>query len=203
MRSDILGVVLAGGSSSRFGTPKSLARVGGRALVARVTDALHAVLDDVVVLANDPAIAAAVDGPVAADEVPGLGPLGGIVTALRRAAREGRSGALCVAGDMPFVEAELLRLILDDARTHPGEIVAPEGGRRGIEPLCAYYPVAALPTAEAALAAGERAPYRLIERVPARTIPIERVRAIGSPEVLFFNVNTREDLDRAERIAEG
>jgi molybdopterin-guanine dinucleotide biosynthesis protein A len=198
---DAIGAVLAGGLSTRFGSPKALAMIAGRTALRRVADAMVEVGSTVIVVANDPSLADGSGLRIVPDEVPGEGPLGGILTALRIAEAEGMRGALCVACDLPFVSAAMLRLILADAED---EIVVPESpGRRGFEPLCAYYPIAALPAVEAALNAGERAPHRLLERVPHRRIPLAAVRAVGDPEVLFFNLNTPEDLARAQRIAAG
>ena len=192
----VLGAVLAGGASSRFGAPKGLALLGGRTLVARVISSLRAVGVPVVLIANDPAVADQWD-PSMPDREPGCGPLGGIPTALGFAAGEGMNGALCVACDMPLVSPGLLRLILAEADRSPARIVVPESnGRRGFEPLCAYYPVEVLSEAETA-----RAPHELVERFSARLLPLDEVRRLGTPEILFFNVNTPDDLARAERIA--
>src|SRR5687767_8887411 len=91
-----LGVILAGGASRRFGTPKALATVGGRRIIDRVRDALSAAVADVVVSANEQDLFVDLGLPMRADEVAGLGALGGIHTALRWAAERGRSGALVV-----------------------------------------------------------------------------------------------------------
>jgi molybdopterin-guanine dinucleotide biosynthesis protein A len=200
----VLGAVLAGGRSTRFGSPKALAVIGECTALERVAGALREVTDRVVVITGDPAIAAATDLPSLPDDTPGLGPLGGIATALRLAADEGFPGLLCVAVDMPFVGPGLLRRILTVARDRPGGAVVPESpGRRGFEPLCAYYPVGALASARSALEAGERAPHRLLERLAVRRLPLEAIRGLGDPEVVFFNLNTPDDLARAQHIAAG
>jgi molybdopterin-guanine dinucleotide biosynthesis protein A len=197
-----LGAILAGGLSTRFGSHKALAPVGGRLVIDRVARALATVTHRVVVITQHAEISAAAGLPGIQDDEPGLGPLGGIVTALRCAAEDQRPGALCVAADMPFVDAGLLHLILLEAAAAPHEMVMPESrGRRGVEPLCAFYPVEALDAARALLASGERAPHRLMDRAATRRLPLAAVRSVGDPDVLFFNLNTREDLDRAERIA--
>jgi molybdopterin-guanine dinucleotide biosynthesis protein A len=68
-----LGVILAGGASRRFGSPKALARVGGRRIVDRVRDALRAAVPEVVVSANQPELFADLGLPIRGDEVAGLG----------------------------------------------------------------------------------------------------------------------------------
>jgi molybdopterin-guanine dinucleotide biosynthesis protein A len=121
------------------------------------------------------------------------------VTALRWAAERGYGGALCVACDMPFASAALLRRIADGAN---GAIVVPESrGRRGAEPLCAWYPVDCLPEAERMIGQGSWALHLILDRVPTVRIPLAEVERFGDPDVLFLNVNTPADHERAERIA--
>jgi molybdopterin-guanine dinucleotide biosynthesis protein MobB len=82
------------------------------------------------------------------------------------------------------------------------DAVVPEsGGRRGIEPLCAWYSVRCLAEVDRMLADGERQAFRLADRVRADRIPIDEVRRIGDPDILFLNINTVDDLRAAERIA--
>ncbi|HYW09886.1 MAG TPA: molybdenum cofactor guanylyltransferase [Longimicrobium sp.] len=198
---DALGAILAGGASRRFGAPKALATVGGRRVVDRVYDALAAVTGAPVLIANEPALFPDF-AELRADEVGGVGPLAGIATALRWAAERGAGGALCVACDMPFVPPELLRRIL--ARADDGDAVLPEsGGRRGVEPLCAWYSTNALPAIDRMMSEGEHALYRLADRVRAVRLALAQVEECGDPSVLFLNINTPEDHQRAERIAGG
>lgn len=198
-----LGVILAGGASRRFGSPKALARVGGRRIVDRVRDALAAAVPEVVVSANEPAMFEDLHLPVRPDLVAGLGALGGIHTALRWAAERGRPGALVAACDMPWISAELLRVIVERAAFTAADAVVPEsGGPRGIEPLCAWYSVRCLPHVERMIAEGERRVHRLIDRIRADVVPAAEVRRIGDPGILFLNVNTVDDLHAAERHGE-
>ena len=194
--------VLAGGESRRFGAPKALARVGGVRVVDRVTRAARGALGDVVLVANRPELLAGLGLPVRPDAVAGAGALGGVHAALRWAAEEARPGALCVACDMPFLHAGLLRALVERAAADDGDATVPEStGRRGVEPLCAFYSVRCLPEAERMLDAGERRLTDLLERVRTERVPLVEVRRWGAPEVLFLNVNTPADHARAEEIA--
>jgi molybdopterin-guanine dinucleotide biosynthesis protein A len=159
-------------------------------------------VDDLVIVANEPALFADLHLPIRADLHPGLGALAGVETALRRAMDLGRPGTLCVACDLPFVPADLLRVIVYRASKTDGDAVVPEStGRRGIEPLCAWYSVDALPAAERALASGDRSMASFVASVRAERISLDHVRRFGDPDILFLNVNTREDLARAESHA--
>lgn len=195
-----LGVVLAGGASRRFGTPKALAPVEGVRIVDRVLDALFAAVPHVIVSTNEPDLFAGLGLAMRLDDVSGFGPLGGILTALRSAREYGRPGALVVACDLPWVSADLLRMIVQRAASAGADAVVPEsGGRRGVEPLCAWYSVRCIPAIEGMIEEGERRVHRLLDRVRADVIPADEVRRIGDPGLLFVNVNTPDDLRRAER----
>lgn len=202
MSSTPFGAILAGGESRRFGSPKALATVGGVRIVDRVRGALAAVAPDLILIANDASLFVPLSLPLRPDALPGLGALGGIYTALLWAREAGREGALAVACDMPFLSPELLAHLL--AEREGADVVAPEsGGRRGIEPLCAYYATACIPAIERAIERGERQIVGFHGEVRVKRIPQEAVRGYGEPELLFLNVNTPEEYERAERIAAG
>ncbi|MEW5931447.1 MAG: molybdenum cofactor guanylyltransferase [Gemmatimonadota bacterium] len=197
-----LAAVLAGGESRRFGAPKALAEVGGARVVDRVVRAARGALDDVVLIANRPELFAGLGLRTRPDAVAGAGALGGVHAALRWAAEEARAGALCVACDMPFLRAGLLRALLERAAEGDADAVVPEStGRRGVEPLCAFYSVRSLPEVERMLGAGERRLVDLLGRVRTARIPLADVQRWGAPETLFLNVNTPADHARAEEIA--
>jgi molybdopterin-guanine dinucleotide biosynthesis protein A len=194
-----LGVIVAGGGSTRFGSPKGLATVGGVPLLERVRRALSAVTAEVVLVANDPAPYADFGLPTRPDRRSGAGALGGLHTAASWAAEAGHAGALCVACDMPFVTAGLLRRLVE--RAGAGDAVVPESrGPRGVEPLCAWYGTAVLPAMEAALDRGDHRVIGFYDDVRIVRLPLAEVRTWGEPEVLFMNVNTPSELAAAEAL---
>lgn len=92
------GAVLCGGASRRMGRDKALVEVDGRALAVRVAEALRAAgAADVVAVGGDAARLAAVGLEVVADDAPGEGPLGGIVTALSHPGGPGGADVVFVA----------------------------------------------------------------------------------------------------------
>jgi molybdopterin-guanine dinucleotide biosynthesis protein A len=121
--------VIAGGHASRYGgTAKGLLEVGGRRILDRVVRALTDALGAPPVLIANVAEARewAPGLAVHADVVPDLGALGGILTAV-----ETLGAAVCVAWDMPFVPAALLRELA--AGLASADAVLPESGsRRGL-----------------------------------------------------------------------
>jgi len=192
------GAVLAGGAARRYGgRPKGLVELGGRRILDRVVDAVSGVTGAPPLL-----VANATDGPgwrpdlhTVPDVRPGCGSLGGIYTAVV----SGTGPVLCIAWDMPFVTPGLLRALVDGSAGY--DAFLPESdGKRGVEPLCAVYGPACAPAIERRLALGDLKAIGFHPEVKVGTLPLERVGEFGEPDVLFFNVNTPEDLERAEAV---
>ncbi len=199
------GVVLAGGESRRYGSPKALAEVDGARIIDRVVAALREVVSDVILSANEPELFHDLGLPSYPDVRPGLGALGGLHTALLRAREAGRPGILAVACDMPFPCAPLLRRLADEAfhsnEPRPDVVIPESRGRRGVEPLFAAYGVRCLPAIEADLDDGDRRMIGFHDRVVVRRVALDVVESLCDPERAFLNVNTPEERDTAESLA--
>jgi len=195
----IRGAILAGGSASRMqGEPKGLLEVGGRRILDRLVDAFVEALGALPLLvANAPGAADwRTDLRVVSDRRPGLGSLGGLYTAVM----EAPAPVVSVAWDMPFVPAALIRELALGLADQDVCLPASEG-RRGVEPLCAAYGPGCGPAMADAL---DRGDLRAIAFHPAVRVGIlseERVRQFGDPARLFFNVNTADELVRANGMA--
>ncbi len=192
------GVVLAGGAASRYGgLPKGLERVGGRRIIDRVADALREATDDLLLVANDPAAGTWLPGVRhAGDVLAGVGGLGGIHAALTHAP----GSVLVVAWDMPFVPSGLLRR-LRELGAGADAAVPESGSRRGVEPLCAWYAPSCRPAIERCVTAGDRRVVGFFDAVRVARLRWAQVAAFGDPEWLFMNVNTPDELVRAEAHA--
>lgn len=196
----VLGVILAGGQNLRYGGHhKALDTIGGRRILDRLSSSLSPVCDETVIVANVLEAYQGAGHDVRPDRVPGLGPLGGLHTAVSWAAELDYDAALVVACDMPFVPESLLRMLAE--RAHRAGVTVPESdSRRGFEPLCAVYGVECEPAIAAAIAAGDRAIISFFDTVPVEVLDSRLVATHGDPSVVFLNVNRPEDFDRAERI---
>ena len=103
----ILGVVLAGGGSTRFGSDKALAELGGRTLLARAVDAMSGWCEYVVVAGRETAPAPTIpDWPH-----PAMGPLAGIAAGLRLARDEDYASVLTCGVDSLALPENLLDLL--------------------------------------------------------------------------------------------
>lgn len=195
----VRGAVLAGGGATRFGGgPKGLEVVGGRRIVDRVVAALLEALGELPLLvANDPGASDwRPDLQVLADLQPGAGSLGGILTAVAADPRP----VVCVAWDMPFVPAGLLRELAAGLCDGADAVLPASTGRRGLEPMCAGYGPACRPAIESAIAAGDLRAIAFHSAVRTCILPVESVAAHGDPSTLFFNVNSPDDLTQADAL---
>lgn len=180
-----IGVVLAGGASSRMGAPKPGLRVGAGTLIERPLAALAAAgLEPVVVAKRDsplpPLAVPRWDEPDAPRH-----PLCGIVAAIERA----RAPIVVLACDMPNVPPALVELL---ART-PADVAAPVLDGM-LQPLAARYAPAALEPLAAALA--EERPLRAtVAALDPFPIDEDELRRLGDPRRMLANVNRPEDLD--------
>lgn len=103
----LLGAVLAGGQSRRFGSDKALAELDRRPLIAHAASALEPFVVEVVICGR-----AFGDYVALADRpAPGLGPLGGLAAALRHAAGHGFDAVLSIGCDMPLLPADLVAVL--------------------------------------------------------------------------------------------
>lgn len=104
----ILGAILAGGESRRFGSDKAQATLGGAALLDHVAGALAPWVDELVVCGRDwPGLRNVPDRPA-----PGLGPLGGLAAALHDAEARGFARVLTLPCDTPLVDPALIAALV-------------------------------------------------------------------------------------------
>jgi molybdopterin-guanine dinucleotide biosynthesis protein A len=165
--------------------------VGGERILDRLVRVMTAAFDEPPLLvANAPeAPGWRPDLRVVPDVRPGLGSLGGIYTAVV----EAPAPVVCVAWDMPFVSEALLRRLADGLLEHDAYLPQSDG-RRGVEPLCAAYGPACREAIAHSLDEGDLRAIAFHARIGVGILPLSEVGRFGDPELLFFNVNTADDL---------
>jgi len=192
------GAILAGGGATRFGgRPKGLEEVGGERILDRLVRVMTAAVGEPPLLVANAEAAPTwrPDLRTVSDNRPGFGALGGIYTAVL----ESPAPVVCVAWDMPFVSEPLIRSLAAGLDRY--DAMLPEsGGRRGVEPLCAAYGPACLQAIAECLAAGDLRAIGFHDRIRVGILPLEEVRTLADPNLLFFNVNTADDLARADQL---
>jgi molybdopterin-guanine dinucleotide biosynthesis protein A len=171
--------------------------VGGERILDRLVRVMTAALGGPPLLvANAPeAPSWRPDLRVVPDTRPGLGSLGGIYTAVV----EAPAPVVAVAWGMPFVSGALLRRLADGLREHDA-CLPQSGGRRGVEPLCAAYGPACREAITRSLDEGDLRAIAFHARIGVGILPLTEVGRFGDPELLFFNVNTADDLARTDEL---
>jgi molybdenum cofactor guanylyltransferase len=171
----VLGVILAGGHSTRFGSDKALAMLDGRPLIDHVASSLAKQCDALIVAGRTQ------EGYICVDDrpAPNMGPLAGLAGALAYASSAGLTYVLSVGVDAPGIPSDL-RTMLEPA---PAYVVN--------QPVIGYWPVTALSLLDEILKSDERhSMLHFIERLGARGVALE------SPPA---NINTPADLENLER----
>jgi molybdopterin-guanine dinucleotide biosynthesis protein A len=190
------GIVLAGGESERMGRDKRRLEVGGQTLLARTLARLRPLVDEVLVVVRERGELPPVDARIVTDRYPGKGVLAGVHAGLAAARAP---WAYVLAGDMPLLNADLLRAMAaladDDC-----DVVVPRW-RGELEPLHALYrPAACAPAAEAALQENRRRIIAFYPYVRVREIDEATVTQIDPKGRSFFNVNTSKEWHRLRRL---
>jgi len=173
------GILLVGGASRRFGSPKALARLGDETLAERAWRVLGEAC------AERLAVGKAADGlvlpfPVLDDGSDVRAALAGVVGGLRAAAGE---LVVVLPVDCPLVDADALRVLAGACR----DAAVPPSG-----PLPGAYRRSALPVLERRLAAGELRLRDAVAELDAAVVELD--------PALLANVNEPADLERLARV---
>jgi molybdopterin-guanine dinucleotide biosynthesis protein A len=183
--------ILAGGSARRFeGRSKGALLVAGQTVLDRQIAAMRGVADRIMIVGG-----ASGGVPPGVDTIPdeqgGLGPLGGISTALAHATTD---RLLIVACDMPFLTPAFLAFLAGAGRDCDATVPR---DARGPHPLCASWAVAAGPVIRDLLGRGVRKVGTALEALRVHFVEGGTLAAFDPDGWLLHNINTPEDYRRA------
>jgi molybdopterin-guanine dinucleotide biosynthesis protein A len=189
----VMGAVLAGGSGSRMGRPKADVELRGRPLISYPLAALEQAGIEAIVVAKRSTPLPELSVPVWHERDEPAHPAVGIVTALQRSASD---TVLVVACDMPFLTADLLSYM----SSLPDAIAVPY--LDGLyQPLLGRYPRVIAPSFAYVLGK-DLSLQQIVSDLGPLKLDEEQLGGFGELERLFFNVNTPDDLEKAERWME-
>ena len=196
----ITGIVLAGGRASRLGGSKLDIRIEGGSLLDRAVAAVVEVADEVVIAGPvTPELTASAQRPgrirFVEDQEDFPGPLAALAGALTEA--EG-DRAIVVAGDMPFLVAEVLAAMLaglDDNGAAAVVLELPNAEKRQVLPVALRVGPASAAAGEA-LAQGDRSLVRLVDRLEGVAIPASEWQALDPDARTLVDIDEPSDLDR-------
>ncbi len=187
---NIKGCIVAGGRSGRFGADKSVHVFNGKPLVSHVYEAVSPVLDDIFIAANDPEKFAFLGLPVVHDIIPGIGPLGGIYTALETFQDERVFVLPC---DMPYLSTGLIRFMCSIENTYDIIVPSPDGR---YQPLHAIYSRACTEAISSKIAEGDYRMSGFYSGFNIRIVTLDEIEKYGDPQRIFHNINFRDDLEK-------
>jgi len=189
----LTGIVLAGGRSSRMGSPKALLPFDGEPLIVHIVRRLQSLCADIVVVAAPGQQLPPMPVTLVHDEVAYQGPVGGISYGLEAAAGELGFVTTC---DAAFSSLALVSHLAAQAVEY--DVVVPRWDGR-LQPLVAVYRKTVRPLLREQLARGELRPVRLFDKVRTRIVEADEIRRFDADGASFFNMNTPDDYAEALR----
>lgn len=197
---DVVGVVLAGGRSSRMGRSKAHLPIAGEPLLRRVVGRLRAATLTDVLVVGPPELAPLVPNvPIIPDTRPGMGPLVGLEAALGAITAR---YAFVVACDMPFVAPPLVAAMVARALAAPDYDVVALRSAHGLEHLHAIYARACLASVTDALDRGDRSLHGLLARLRVLELSPAEAAAYDPTGLSAFNANAPDEWARALALAD-
>jgi molybdopterin-guanine dinucleotide biosynthesis protein A len=195
----ILGVVLAGGKSKRFGEDKSQVKLHGKILIDYILSEIMDQFNEILVVTNNP-IKFKDSSKILTtkDFEEGLGPLGGILTAMKwiKDQKKDYEWISTFPSDTPFFTNKELKIFYENIDIKKSKLffIKNKETRHNIFGL---WSLDLLKKLETDLQKGERK-----VEVWADTVGVETINIEYEKRDPFFNINTKEDLEKAYKIME-
>ena len=195
----ILGVVLAGGKSKRFGEDKSQVKLHGKILIDYILSEIIDQFNEILVVTNNPIrFKDSIKILTTKDFEEGLGPLGGILTAMKwiKDQKKDYEWISTFPSDTPFFTNKELKIFYENIDIKKSKLffIKNKETRHNIFGL---WSLDLLKKLETDLQKGERK-----VEVWADTVGVETINIEYEKRDPFFNINTKEDLEKAYKIME-
>ena len=196
LRTDIAGVILAGGKSSRMGSSKALLQFRGTTLIQHIASVLTRAFASVSIIADRGEKFSFLNLPAYSDIKKNCGPLGGIHSAFHHTKAE---SIFVVSCDEPFVSKDLIDYICDFESVSDIKVPSFHGN---VQPLCGLYRKSVLPAIERCFAADDLRMKHLLLQCHTTTIPVSPALPFYK-EHLFANLNNPSDYQAALELRSG
>jgi molybdopterin-guanine dinucleotide biosynthesis protein A len=184
----ITGILLSGGKSKRMGHEKGMIRIANKQMYKYPLEVLESLCDEILISSNQKDFIKEEYEQVY-DEIPGIGPMGGLFTCLKKSSNEIN---IVLSYDLPLVRKELFEELLTYIDLF--DIVLPEMKAGKLEPLCGIYKKSVFATFEKLIKAGNYSVHKAVPEVKSKTILIDKNMSFYDPN-LFLNINRESDLD--------
>jgi molybdopterin-guanine dinucleotide biosynthesis protein A len=192
--SHVTGIILAGGMSKRYGQNKAFLELDGIRLIDRVTATMKNIFRQVILITNEKDHYEYLGLPTIEDLIKGLGPIGGIYTGLMSISDQ---AGFFVACDMPFINSQLIRYMVDIKDNYAAVIPS---GASGLDPLHAIYSRSCLDVIKNLIAA-QRYQVRLFyEQISVRYVTQDEIRRFAPSQRALLNINTPDEFARIQHV---
>ncbi|MEJ5261293.1 MAG: molybdenum cofactor guanylyltransferase [Ignavibacterium sp.] len=195
MYTDITGVILAGGKSSRMGTNKSLLKFGNQTIIERIAELMKSIFKDVIIITNTPDEYKFLNLPLYEDIYKWKGPLAGIHSALTHSTTEKIFVLSC---DVPLMTKEMIQYLVE-YKSKKLVVFCEAAGYH--QPLVGVYSKEILREIEKFLTANElndKSFHQFLKNVDAEIIHPEKLPFYK--DEIFFNVNRPEDYNQIQKL---
>ncbi|MBN2518269.1 MAG: molybdenum cofactor guanylyltransferase [Candidatus Altiarchaeota archaeon] len=185
--------ILSSGYSSRMGLDKASLKLGDKSLLERVSSRLSPFFEETILVTPDPSeLTSTLFHRMVRD--PKLGPLHAILLALQ----ESRCDMIFVVGvDMPFVNQDVVEYMF----TLNGDVIIPRHWNGLLEPLHSFYSKSCIQSINDSIRSGEDKSISFLKGLPNVTyVNVIGIRAYDPELLTFFDIDTKEDLTKAEEI---
>tara|TARA_B100000795_G_scaffold155301_1_gene116464 strand:+ start:225 stop:833 length:609 start_codon:yes stop_codon:yes gene_type:complete len=192
---NILGVVLAGGKSQRFGEDKSQVKLGGKLLIDYILSEIKEEFNEILVVSNNSINFKHSDKILVIEDIKkNLGPLGGVLTAMKWVKDNNKDykWISTFPADTPFFKNSILQKFLHNIQPDESKLffIKSNNTRHNIFGL---WSIDLMDKLEDDLNKGERKVEMWANSIGVKTINIE-----FQSKDPFFNINTKEDLEKAK-----
>jgi len=188
-KNKITGILLAGGMSQRMGKEKGIIRVGPKYLYQYALQVLENLCDEVLISTCKEGLFFE-NHPKVCDEIPGIGPMGGIYSCLKQSSNNVN---VVLSYDMPLASEALLTYLIGESQAY--DIVLPALHKNMPEPLCGIYRKETVRIFEQLISQQKFAVHQAIRQGNSKIIQINDKMSFWNPDI-FLNVNKMEDLEK-------
>ncbi|RMF59266.1 MAG: molybdenum cofactor guanylyltransferase [Calditrichaeota bacterium] len=191
---EITVAIIAGGKSTRFGSPKALAYLGDKRLIDYALETANNLSSNVVLsVARDHPFQNILNVSFVVDVLHNIGPAGGIYSVLKYSPSPWIAVLPC---DMPLLSATIYQYLWQSRRGIKPVVAQ---SHSGLEPLVSLWNTSIIPSFESMIRQGIFSLHKLIETFDGIIVDLPRIMEAYQPHY-FLNVNRKEDLNRIKEI---
>lgn len=193
LNNTLTAVVLAGGKSKRFGSPKSIVRFDGKNLIAIAIDLARQICNRTIIIKDDEKIPLLNGIKSFKDIHPGKGPIGGVQSALTFSETE---NIAILPVDMPLLCVEIYNHLASIKKINTPVVAI---STHGMEPLVSIWSKSNLTRINQSIEKNILSLWKCLEDLNAIKLNFGKLYP-EIPDSCFFNINTREDLDLLKKL---